>query len=300
MNRKSQNAGYSLKKQPPGTYVVLALSPLGFDYGGKLEGNVLDHVGSTLTIQWAGSEHHEVWRGDDCQYKVDRGLMVFKKPPKPKRTRIPQDKLICKQCGELRKDCDCPRIGATKPEDWGKDRNHPDRPVGSIDPALTGEGDDAIIASSQGGDPLPEEKEQDMPTDEKLSAKEVARELGTDARTLRKFFRSGNSPVDPVGQGGRYEIDSKAVKKVKKAFDNWGGGTKAKKDPDVPDDFVPDIVKSKAKKSKSEAENEAKALLDDVLDPIDDPDVEILDLDDLEGPTPEDLEDEDLDLEDED
>lgn len=63
-----------------------------------------------------------------------------------------------------------------------------------------------------------------------LSAKEVARELGTDARTLRKFFRSGDSPVDPVGQGSRYQVESKEMKKVKKAFDAWSTSSKKKEE----------------------------------------------------------------------
>lgn len=274
MNRRSQGAGYQLPKQPPGTHVALALNPLGPDYGEVMRGVVVDHTGRRITILWSGSEQPETWAGDECQYKVDRGLMIFTKPPKPRRTRIHKDKLICKTCGELRKDCDCPRKSAPKPEEWGIDRNHPDRPVGSIEPALTGEGEShKIPISNRGATPITE-KDDDMATDEKLSAKEVARELGTDARTLRKFFRSGSSPVDPVGQGGRYEISRKSIKKVRKAFEAWGSGKpKPKKaDPKVPEDI---------------------AEIEDIS-VIGDDDVEEIDLSDLEGPTEEDLENMDL------
>lgn len=256
--------------------MALALNPLGPDYGTVLLGKILDHTGRRVTILWQDAHEPEVWNGDDLQYKLDRGLLVLTPPPKPRRTRIPKDKLVCKQCGELRKNCDCLRRSATKPEEWAVRDYHPD--VQSDDPPLTtSAGSDKVIASTEGDALTPEEKEQKMTTDEKLSAKEVARELGTDARTLRKFFRSGQSPVDPVGQGGRYGIDPKDMKKLRKKFDAWANKkpstTKAKKDlpDDLPDDFTT-------------VEDE----------------VEEVDLDGLEGPSDDDLEFIDLELDEED
>jgi hypothetical protein len=58
-------------------------------------------------------------------------------------------------------------------------------------------------------------------TEEFKSAKEVARALGTDARTLRKFLRSGDSPFEAVGQGGRYNFDDEDVKLLEKAFNGY-------------------------------------------------------------------------------
>lgn len=54
-----------------------------------------------------------------------------------------------------------------------------------------------------------------------LSAKEAARELGIDARTFRKFMREILAPEDQPGQGNRYHIDSKDIKKLKKKFEKW-------------------------------------------------------------------------------
>ena len=54
-----------------------------------------------------------------------------------------------------------------------------------------------------------------------LSAKEVAAQLETDARTLRKFLRSDQSPIAPVGKGNRYQITAAEAKKMRKAFDAW-------------------------------------------------------------------------------
>ena len=56
---------------------------------------------------------------------------------------------------------------------------------------------------------------------EPLSAKEAATELGTDARTLRKFLRKRNGLV---GQGQRWAIDRKDIKALKKEFDAWAKG----------------------------------------------------------------------------
>jgi len=284
MNRKSQGAGYTLPKQKLNTLVALSVSPLGPDYGPVMMGRVIDHTGRRVTIQWEEGEP-EVWNGDDLQYKLDRGLLVLTPPPKPRRVRVPKDKLKCKQCGELRKDCDCPRKSAQKPEEWGIDRNHPDRPVGSHDLPLTGVGDSDTMPLSTEGDALtPEEKEQDMATEEKLSAKEAARELGTDARTLRKFFRSGKSPIDPVGQGGRYGISKKDMKKVKKAFTAWSAGSKKKTD--APDEIADDV-------------EEFIETVNDALDEAEADDVVEVDLDDLEGPDDIDLLDIELDLDEE-
>ena len=56
---------------------------------------------------------------------------------------------------------------------------------------------------------------------ETYTAKQVATRIGTDAKTLRKFFRSPASTVEPVGQGGRYEFDKEDLPKIKAEFDKW-------------------------------------------------------------------------------
>lgn len=77
-----------------------------------------------------------------------------------------------------------------------------------------------------------------------LQAKQVATILGTEAKTLRQFFRSEASTVEAVGSGGRYEFLETDVPKIKEEFEAWkaahasrgrgrpagsGGGRKAKK-----------------------------------------------------------------------
>lgn len=57
-----------------------------------------------------------------------------------------------------------------------------------------------------------------------LGAKEVAVEVGTDAKSLRQFFRSGKSSFEAVGAGGRYEFAATDVPKIKEEFTAWKAG----------------------------------------------------------------------------
>lgn len=120
-----------------------------------------------------------------------------------------------------------------------------------------------------------------------MSAKEVARELGTDARTFRKFMRATLPKEDQPGQGNRYQIDPEELDDIRKAFKAWGGG-KPKQTAD--DDVEDEAPKPKKKKSKKKAKVEEIEELDDE---------DIVDLSDLDGPDEDELEElEDLDLED--
>lgn len=63
-----------------------------------------------------------------------------------------------------------------------------------------------------------------MTEDSVYSAKQVATRIGTDAKTLRKFFRSPASSFDAVGQGGRYEFPASQLPEIQRAFNSWLGG----------------------------------------------------------------------------
>jgi enolase len=124
-----------------------------------------------------------------------------------------------------------------------------------------------------------------MATAEKFSAKEAAIQLGTDARTLRKFLRS-SPDFDSVGQGNRYEFTSKDIKALKKKF-----AAPTKKAP----------AKVNGKKITDEvidADIEAQDEIDRTIEEVDlDDDGEVVTLDDLD-PSDDDLEE--IDLEDDD
>lgn len=65
--------------------------------------------------------------------------------------------------------------------------------------------------------------------DETYSAKQVARRIGTDAKTFRKWLRSPTSPYPAVGQGQRYEFPVEELEHIKLHFDAWKNrGTKTK------------------------------------------------------------------------
>ena len=91
-----------------------------------------------------------------------------------------------------------------------------------------------------------------------LSAKEAAIELGTDARTFRKFMRSILKKEDQPGQGNRYAIEEKDLKKLRKQFDDWST-PKAKPD----EEPSTNGAKKKGKKAK---EQEVVDISDEVDD----------------------------------
>lgn len=56
-----------------------------------------------------------------------------------------------------------------------------------------------------------------------LNPKELAVELDTDAKTVRKFLRSKASGLaaEAPGKGGRWAIESKKVRSLKSKFGKW-------------------------------------------------------------------------------
>lgn len=81
-----------------------------------------------------------------------------------------------------------------------------------------------------------------MTTEEPLSAKGAARQLGTTARNLRKFLRSDDTSFDAVGQGRRYEFDSQQFKKLKKEFEKWNNrNAPIEVEPSEPDEDIEEL-----------------------------------------------------------
>lgn len=114
-----------------------------------------------------------------------------------------------------------------------------------------------------------------------FSAKDLAQECDTDPRSMRKFLRSHLPADEQPGQGGRYVFTKGEVTKIKKAFLKAQTTTT-----DAPEDEAkPKTKKAKNKKSKAEEVIERE------------PDEDILDLDELDDPSLDELEDE-VELED--
>lgn len=81
-----------------------------------------------------------------------------------------------------------------------------------------------------------------MTTEEPLSAKGAARQLGTTARNLRKFLRSDDTSFEAVGQGRRYEFDSQQFKKLKKEFELWNNrNVPIEVEPSEPDEDIEEL-----------------------------------------------------------
>lgn len=62
-----------------------------------------------------------------------------------------------------------------------------------------------------------------------LNTTEVATEFGTDARTLRKFLRSPQGTDSTVGKGARWSIEKRALRPLRKRFENWSAAQEARK-----------------------------------------------------------------------
>jgi hypothetical protein len=111
---------------------------------------------------------------------------------------------------------------------------------------------------------------EDTDEEEILSAKEVARMIGTDARTFRKFMRAVLDPDDQPGQGGRYQIDAEEVPAIQKAFDKWSkpskNGTKTRKTkitaPD--DDEVVDLTDDEELVDEDDSDDDDAVELEDI------------------------------------
>jgi hypothetical protein len=118
------------------------------------------------------------------------------------------------------------------------------------------------------------------PNGDTLTAKQVATRIGTDAKTLRKFFRAGVSDFKAVGQGGRYEFAKADLPAIKAAFEKWNAGkavrtTRAKSDePKKPTGRMATVV-------EEELDDEEPTLEDlDDLELDDDEELDDLELDD--------------------
>lgn len=111
-----------------------------------------------------------------------------------------------------------------------------------------------------------------------LTTKEVAEELGTDGKTLRKFLRSHLPKDAQPGQGGRYAFDKKDIAGLKKAWVKWSENKVDKDEPAEAKGKKPRASKSKAK-AEPVVEVEDDEPTDEAIAELDDEDV--ADIDDL-------------------
>jgi Lon protease-like protein len=118
-----------------------------------------------------------------------------------------------------------------------------------------------------------------------FTAKQLARKVGTDPKTLRKFLRSTASPVEAVGQGGRYEFDSEAAELISNAFKTWSQVRPTKLKEDAVEEIENDDVSDEAPAPKPKRRSRSKKAVE--VEAVEDA---IEELEDME-PTAEELED---------
>lgn len=208
LSEESLRDSYRLNGVRTGMAVARCLDRYGRWELGHVLGIIVRKTSSIVQIRWSDDpEEIRTYDQGDARYEIDRG-----------RWRV-----------------------------LGLVQASPLNPADPLAVALTKlRGDGMISPSADADTPTPptEETEEDM--SEKMSkaaqeramaqaaakngslterdtytAKQVAVRCGTDSKTMRKFFRSSASTVEPVGQGGRYEFDARDLPKIKREFDSW-------------------------------------------------------------------------------
>lgn len=263
LSEESQRPSYRLNGVRTGMAVARCYDKYGRWEGGYTVGVIVRKTSSIVQIRWADTPD-EITTHDqgDARYEVERG-----------RWRI-----------------------------LGLMQGNPLDPDNSIAVALTALRESARMGHRQNaGTPMTEENEVtkqisnaeaerqaakkalaegNLKEREVYTAKQVATRCGTDAKTMRKFFRSSSSTVEPVGQGGRYEFDAKDLPKIKKEFNSWQKRAQARS-----------TRRNNTKRMLTETHSEPETKPQEIEEPVEE----------REEPTEEELmalEDEELDLDD--
>jgi hypothetical protein len=98
-----------------------------------------------------------------------------------------------------------------------------------------------------------------------MDSRAVAVELGTDAKTLRRFLRSDGSSVTPVGSGGRYTFDEADMPTIREEFATWSAGAVIVKPAPTPK--VRRVPRSPQSRDKAIWAEEGPVTLPDIRNP---------------------------------
>lgn len=238
LSEESLRNSYRLNGVPSGSAVARCNDRFGrWEYGYVL-GVIVRKTASVVQIRWADEpDYIKQYSQGDARYEVDRN-----------RWRI-----------------------------LGRIQGNPLDPDNPLAVALTGLMGSGIMGHRQNADDSTDRgDEEDMTKQSKAAqerqmaqaaaktgqlqerdtytAKQVATRCGTDAKTMRKFFRSNHSTVEPVGQGGRYEFDAKDFPKIKREFDTWTARAQKRAQSNGSKKLDPAQVKEAARKVAEESE----------------------------------------------
>lgn len=89
-----------------------------------------------------------------------------------------------------------------------------------------------------------------------MTTADLAAQLDTDPRTLRKFLRSDASPVESVGKGKRYSLPATkaAISDFSKKFDAWKSAQAERKAAHDAEVAETEVLEDEAPEVEAEAE----------------------------------------------
>ncbi len=217
LSEDSQKTTYRLNGVQTGSAVARCRDRFGRWEFGHDFGVIVRRTAAIVQIRWLGDEEISRYSQADARYEVDRGrwkiLGVLRGNPLDPDN--PLVDALTELMGEYRVQASAAADSPTPPteenEDMEKSRAAAER--------------EAAQKQLANGD---------LKERETYTAKQVATRCGTDSKTMRKFFRSAHSTVEPVGQGGRYEFDAKDLPKIQKEFAAWSKRSKARTPIDTP------------------------------------------------------------------
>lgn len=245
LSEESMRDTYRLNGVQTGSAIVRAHDKYLADFTKGFDVGVLVRkTASSVTIQWLGDEEATVYSQGDARYEVDRGRWRILGPVQG--NPLDPNNPLADTLTRLRQSH---RVQAS-----GQPPDTP--PTEESDSDMAKEQSNAAAEREAAKKAL---KNGDLKERDTYTAKQVATRCGTDSKTMRKFFRSNHSTVEPVGQGGRYEFDSRDFPKIKREFDAWSNKSKnrATQKPSVPITEVMEKAKKNYIESKTEEDERA-------------------------------------------
>lgn len=175
---------------------------------GHTVGVIVRKTSSVVQIRWADDPENIVsYNQGDARYEVDRDrwkiLGAVQGNPLDPNNALTDALTMLRSLGN---NDEAAAIADTPPTEETKDMTSPEKQSNAATERAA-----AKKAVTNG----------DLKDRETYTAKQVATRCGTDSKTMRKFFRSTASTVEPVGQGGRYEFAATDLPKIKREFETW-------------------------------------------------------------------------------
>lgn len=255
LSEESLRDTYRLNGVPTGSAVARCLDKYGRWQAGFVLGVIVRKTSSVVQIRWEDKEDIHTYNQGDARYEVDRNrwriLGVVRGNP------LDPDNPIAEVLNKLRQEAS---QSLTSPHENGIMLHAATDKGGGSSPT-----EENHMSKEKSNAAREREAAQkavangDLKDRDTYTAKQVATRLGTDAKTMRKFFRSSHSTVEPVGQGGRYEFDAKDLPKIQKEFNSWQSRSSNRKTETKPSVPITEVMD----KAKEIYEGEITAVEDD-------------------------------------